>query len=194
MPVLDRLRVILTNEEIEIVEAVSIPQNQRCLLIDILRRKDKRLLPFKRLLRALLSDRVGQEWLANEIRMAYNRECMDAEFGRAATASLCVTANTFDSLQQYSQDNRYNQGHMITGGNFDRATFYQQIYNDGPETSNTSNNQNNQGRMVGGPVHGGIVVQGNYYASTHETRQVPSTSSSIPSQPSTEDWQKKLET
>uniref|UniRef100_A0A914VZE0 CARD domain-containing protein n=1 Tax=Plectus sambesii TaxID=2011161 RepID=A0A914VZE0_9BILA len=57
----------------------------------------------------------------------------------------------------------------------------------------TFNNKNNQGRMVGGPVHGGIVVFGDYHASSEETRQSPSTPSSTPPQLSAKDWQQKLE-
>uniref|UniRef100_A0A914W029 CARD domain-containing protein n=1 Tax=Plectus sambesii TaxID=2011161 RepID=A0A914W029_9BILA len=100
MPVVDHLRIILTNEEVEVIKATKIPQNQRRELIDILRRKDKRLLPFKRLLRALLSDRVGQEWLANEIQTAYNREDMDAEFGRVSNALQPVAAHNCDAWQK----------------------------------------------------------------------------------------------
>uniref|UniRef100_A0A914W6W3 Uncharacterized protein n=1 Tax=Plectus sambesii TaxID=2011161 RepID=A0A914W6W3_9BILA len=67
----------------------------------------------------------------------------------------------------YNQDNRDNKGHMITGGSFTGATFNQQIHHDAPKTSNTYNNQNNQGRMVGGPIHGGTVNFGDTYNNSH---------------------------
>uniref|UniRef100_A0A914WM28 CARD domain-containing protein n=1 Tax=Plectus sambesii TaxID=2011161 RepID=A0A914WM28_9BILA len=38
---------------------------------------------------------------------------------------------------------------------------------------NTFNNQNNQGSMLGGPVHGGVVVFGDYHGSPHNTGSMP---------------------
>uniref|UniRef100_A0A914X4H3 Uncharacterized protein n=1 Tax=Plectus sambesii TaxID=2011161 RepID=A0A914X4H3_9BILA len=47
----------------------------------------------------------------------------------------------------------------------------------------------NGGTNMSGQVTGGIFVQGNYIA----CGQLPTTSTSTPSQPSTENWQQKLE-
>uniref|UniRef100_A0A914WVC6 CARD domain-containing protein n=1 Tax=Plectus sambesii TaxID=2011161 RepID=A0A914WVC6_9BILA len=96
------------------------------------------------------------------------------------------------SEQRYAQDNRNNQGFQnngpVSGGRFDQKIIY------GANAEGcTINNQNIQGSMMGGPVRGGIVNIGDHHYYQQELRQVPSTSS-IPSQPSTEDWQKKLET
>uniref|UniRef100_A0A914W7Q4 CARD domain-containing protein n=1 Tax=Plectus sambesii TaxID=2011161 RepID=A0A914W7Q4_9BILA len=99
MSVVDHLRVILTNEEVEIIKAIEISQNQRRELIDILRRKEKQQTPFKRLLRALSSDRVGQGWLANEIQAIYNQEDKVTEFGRV-TNVLLSGAEIDDALQK----------------------------------------------------------------------------------------------
>uniref|UniRef100_A0A914WCJ1 CARD domain-containing protein n=1 Tax=Plectus sambesii TaxID=2011161 RepID=A0A914WCJ1_9BILA len=105
----------------------------------------------------------------------------------------------------------------------------QQITSSEMNTTATFNNQNNQGRLVGAPITGGTVNQGDTHDNSQHTNtyitsrnhgagmnlsghfigerptiiqnyhnygssQAPSTSSSILSQPSTEDWQKKLGT
>uniref|UniRef100_A0A914XJJ9 CARD domain-containing protein n=1 Tax=Plectus sambesii TaxID=2011161 RepID=A0A914XJJ9_9BILA len=43
--------------------------------------------------------------------------------------------------------------------------------------NNTFNNQNNKGSMLGGPVHGGVVVFGNYHAYPHKAGSTPAKSS-----------------
>uniref|UniRef100_A0A914VIH6 CARD domain-containing protein n=1 Tax=Plectus sambesii TaxID=2011161 RepID=A0A914VIH6_9BILA len=61
-------------------------------------------------------------------------------------------------------------------------------------TTNTFNSHNHDGRNVSGVVQGGIIVQGDYHACSHETLRSPIISPSRSSQPNIKERQQVLGT
>uniref|UniRef100_A0A914W7C7 CARD domain-containing protein n=1 Tax=Plectus sambesii TaxID=2011161 RepID=A0A914W7C7_9BILA len=86
------------------------------------------------------------------------------------TSQMPPNRQTGNERTRYFQDNRYNQGHMITGGNFDNAIFNQQTHYDAPISNYSFENYNHGGVNVNGAIHGETVVQGDQYIYIHDTR------------------------
>uniref|UniRef100_A0A914WD48 Uncharacterized protein n=1 Tax=Plectus sambesii TaxID=2011161 RepID=A0A914WD48_9BILA len=113
-------------------------------------------------------------------KMNTNEHSSQQAGSNTGTTSFASTSNIqINHMQSEAQSNQVAHGNIDGGGE--------------SEQNNAFNNQNNQGRMVGGPVHGGHVFLGDNITLNY-TGQPSSTSSFIPPQLTDEDWQQILVT